>query len=139
MEHLEELRTRLLRVVLYLGAGMVIAWFFHERLVNFIQKPLLDIHLSMTMTHPTDAINFFIKTSLVGGAILASPFILYQVWLFISPGMYANEKRYVWPFMTHDQPVSRRYLVRLSVCAARRHDRPHPGLRQELYTHDYDR
>ena len=100
MEHLQELRTRLLWSVLYLGVGMVIAWFFHVRLVNFIQRPLLDIHLSMTMTHPTDAINLFIKTALVFGAIFASPFILYQVWLFISPGMYAHERKYVFPFLS---------------------------------------
>jgi sec-independent protein translocase protein TatC len=100
MEHLEELRTRLLRAVLFLGIGMVIAWIFRVRLVNLIQKPLLDIHLSMTMTHPTDAINLYIKTALVFGAIFASPFILYQVWLFISPGMYAHERKYVWPFLS---------------------------------------
>ena len=99
MEHLEELRTRLLRAVMWLGLGMVVAWIFHNRLVEFIQKPLLNIGLSMTMTHPTDAINLFIKTALVFGAIFASPFILYQVWLFISPGMYANEKKYVFPFL----------------------------------------
>lgn len=99
MEHLTELRTRLVRSVMWLGAGMVVAWIFHNQLVTFIQKPLLDIHLSMTMTHPTDAINLFIKTALVFGAIFASPFILYQVWLFISPGMYANEKKYVFPFL----------------------------------------
>jgi sec-independent protein translocase protein TatC len=99
MEHLGELRNRLFWSIGFLFAGFIVAWIFHNRLVGYIQKPLVDIGLKMTMTHPTDAINFFIKTSLVGGAILASPFILYQVWLFISPGMYANEKRYVWPFM----------------------------------------
>jgi len=99
MEHLAELRKRLIHSVVYLLVGMAVAWVFHVPLVKFIQKPLLDIHLSMTMTHPTDAINFFIKTAIVFGAIFASPFILYQVWLFISPGMYANEKRYVVPFM----------------------------------------
>jgi len=99
MEHLAELRKRLIHSVVYLLIGMAVAWVFHVPLVKFIQKPLLDIHLSMTMTHPTDAINFFIKTAIVFGAIFASPFILYQVWLFISPGMYANEKRYVVPFM----------------------------------------
>ncbi len=99
MEHLEELRTRLLWIFGYLSAGFVAAWLLRNRLVGFIQRPLLDIGLKMTMTHPTDAINFFVKTSLVGGAILASPFILYQVWLFISPGMYANEKKFVLPFM----------------------------------------
>ena len=99
MEHLEELRTRLFWIFGYLLAGFVVAWIFRNRLVGYIQKPLVDIGLKMTMTHPTDAINFFIKTSLVVGAIFASPLILYQVWLFISPGMYAHEKRYVWPFM----------------------------------------
>jgi sec-independent protein translocase protein TatC len=77
----------------------VIAYAFHNRLLGIIQKPLTDIGLKMTMTHPTDAINFLIKTSAVVGAIIASPFILYQVWLFISPGMYSHERRYVWPFM----------------------------------------
>ncbi len=99
MEHLEELRTRLLWIIGYLAAGFVAAWLLHNQLVGYIQKPLLDIGLKMTMTHPTDAINFFVKTSLVGGAILASPFILYQVWLFIAPGMYSNEKKFVVPFM----------------------------------------
>ena len=99
MEHLEELRNRLFWIFGYLAAGFVVAWIFRNQLVGYIQKPLVDIGLKMTMTHPTDAINFFIKTSLVCGAILASPFILYQVWLFISPGMYQNEKKYVWPFM----------------------------------------
>jgi sec-independent protein translocase protein TatC len=58
------------------------------------------LNLQLNFTHPTDGLNLYLKTSLVGGAILASPFILYQVWLFISPGMYSNEKRYVVPFMT---------------------------------------
>ena len=100
MEHLEELRARLLRAVAYLLLGMIVAWIFHNRLIALIQKPLVNIGLSMTMTHPTDAINLFIKTALVFGAIFASPFILYQVWLFISPGMYSHEKKYVFPFLS---------------------------------------
>jgi sec-independent protein translocase protein TatC len=100
MEHLEELRKRLVRSIIFLLCGFAAAYGFHNRLIAIIQKPLVDVGLSMTMTHPTDAINLFIKTSFVAGAILASPFILYQVWLFISPGMYANEKKYVVPFMT---------------------------------------
>jgi sec-independent protein translocase protein TatC len=99
MEHLGELRTRLIHSVVYLLVGFAVAYIFHVRLVDFIQKPLMDIHLTMTMTHPTDALNLYLKASLVFGAIFASPFILYQVWLFISPGMYANEKKYVVPFM----------------------------------------
>ena len=99
MEHLDELRKRLMHSVAYLVAGMIVAYVFHVRLLNFIQQPLLDIGLKMTMTHPTDALNLVIKTSFVFGAIFASPLILYQLWMFISPGMYAHERRYVIPFM----------------------------------------
>jgi sec-independent protein translocase protein TatC len=99
MEHLEELRKRLLRSLAYLAIGTAIAYCFHSQLINYLQKPLLDFGLQMTQTHPTDAINLYIKASLIFGAIFASPFILYQVWLFIAPGMYANERKYVGPFM----------------------------------------
>ena len=99
MEHLDELRKRLISATIYLVLGMAVAYWFHNQLLNFIQRPLLDIGLKMTMTHPTDALNLVIKTSFVFGAIFSSPFILYQLWLFISPGMYAHEKRYVVPFM----------------------------------------
>jgi sec-independent protein translocase protein TatC len=99
MEHLAELRTRLIHSVAWIAVGVVIAYIFHVPLIEYIQRPLVNIGLKMTMTHPTDALNFLIKTSVVVGIIIASPFVLYQLWLFISPGMYANEKRYVVPFM----------------------------------------
>ncbi len=99
MEHLEELRKRLLHAVAYLLVGFAIAYFFHERLYGIVQAPLDQLHIPLNFTHPTDGLNLYLKTSLVGGAIMASPFILYQIWLFISPGMYANEKKYVFPFM----------------------------------------
>jgi sec-independent protein translocase protein TatC len=100
MEHLEELRKRLIRSVIFLVVGFAVAYAFHEQLYGIIQKPLDDLHIALNFTHPTDGLNLYLKTAFLGGAILASPFILYQVWLFISPGMYANEKRYVWPFMS---------------------------------------
>jgi sec-independent protein translocase protein TatC len=100
MEHLEELRKRLIHSVIYLVIGFAIAYAFHERLYGIIQKPLDDLHIPLNFTHPTDGLNLYLKTAFLGGALIASPFILYQLWLFISPGMYANEKRYVWPFMS---------------------------------------
>lgn len=99
MEHLEELRKRIMWSAGYLFLGCIVAYFLKTQLIALIQKPLVDIGLRMTMTHPTDAVNLVIKTTVVFGAIFASPLILYQVWLFISPGMYANEKKYVLPFM----------------------------------------
>jgi sec-independent protein translocase protein TatC len=100
MEHLEELRKRLIRSVIFLVIGFAIAYAFHERLYGIIQKPLDDLHIALNFTHPTDGLNLYLKTAFLGGALIASPFILYQIWLFISPGMYANEKKYVWPFMS---------------------------------------
>jgi sec-independent protein translocase protein TatC len=99
MEHLTELRKRLIHATVYLLIGFVVAYAFHERLYGFVQRPLDNLHIALNFTHPTDGLNLYLKTALLGGAILASPFILYQLWLFISPGMYANEKRYVVPFM----------------------------------------
>jgi sec-independent protein translocase protein TatC len=99
MEHLDELRKRIIRAVFWLLAGVGVTSIFHERLLMYIQKPLSDSGLKLTQTHPTDALEFLIKTSIIAGAIVASPGILYEVWLFISPGMYANEKKYVLPFM----------------------------------------
>ncbi len=99
MEHLEELRKRILNSLKFLGGGFVVGWIFRVQLYGIIQKPLDDLHLGLYYQHPTDTVNLYIKTALVAGVILASPFILYQIWLFISPGMYANEKKYVFPFM----------------------------------------
>jgi sec-independent protein translocase protein TatC len=100
MEHLDELRKRLIRSVIYLLIGFAVAYAFHERLYGYVQAPLDQLHIPLNFTHPTDGLNLYLKTAFVGGAILASPFILYQLWLFISPGMYQNEKKYVWPFMS---------------------------------------
>ncbi len=99
MEHLEELRKRLIHSVVYLIVGIIGAYFFNDKIIAFLQKPLTDIGLAMTMTHPTDALNLVLKSSFVVGVIVASPFLLYQLWLFISPGLYAQERKYVFPFM----------------------------------------
>jgi sec-independent protein translocase protein TatC len=99
MEHLDELRKRIVHSAIYLAVGFFAAWFFHDRLVNFIQAPLVKVGKSLVMTHPMDALNLDLQVSLIGGAILAAPFILFQVWLFIAPGLYQKERRFVVPFM----------------------------------------
>ena len=100
MEHLDELRKRLIRSVIFLIAGFAVAYYFHVQLFEIVKMPLDNLGISQNFTHPTDILNLYLKTAFVGGTIIASPFILYQLWLFISPGMYAHEKRYVFPFMT---------------------------------------
>ena len=99
MEHLDELRRRIVHSALYLCLGFVVAYVFHEKLYGFVQAPLDALHIRLNYTHPMDPLNLYLQVSLIGGAILASPFILYQVWLFIAPGLYQRERRFVVPFM----------------------------------------
>ena len=99
MEHLDELRRRIVHSAIYLALGFVVCWFFRDRLVTFIQAPLIRIGKTLVFTHPMDPLNLQLQVSLVGGAILASPFVLFQVWLFIAPGLYQKERRFVVPFM----------------------------------------
>ncbi len=100
MEHLEELRKRIVHSAIYLAVGFIVAYIFHERLYGFVQAPLTQLGIKLNYTHPMDPLNLYLQVALIGGAILASPFILYQVWLFIAPGLYQKEKRFVIPFMT---------------------------------------
>ena len=106
LEHLEELRKRLIHSGVYLIIGFFAAYGFHERIYAFMQQPIVTAlnkhHLDpqLVYTNPVDVFNLFLKISMMAGVILASPFVLYQVWLFISPGLYRQEKRYILPFMT---------------------------------------
>ena len=99
MEHLDELRKRIVHSALYLAGGFVVAWIFKDWLLHLLQGPLLKIGKSLVFTHPMDALNLYLQVALLAGAIIASPFILFQVWLFIAPGLYQKERRFVVPFM----------------------------------------
>jgi len=99
MEHLEELRKRIVHSAAYLAVGFVVAYAFHVKLYGLVQAPLDKLGIKLNYTHPMDPLNLYLKVALIGGAILAAPFILYQVWLFIAPGLYQKERRFVIPFM----------------------------------------
>jgi sec-independent protein translocase protein TatC len=106
IQHLEELRRRIIHSFVYIAAGFFLAYWKHDAIYGFMQKPIVKAlqkhHLDTQLVYhnPIDPFNLYLKVSFVGGIILASPFVLYQVWLFISPGLYKHEKRYVVPFMT---------------------------------------
>jgi sec-independent protein translocase protein TatC len=106
LEHLAELRRRIIHSAIYLIVGFFIAWFFHEKIYYFMEKPILIAlakhHLPTQLVYhnPIDPFNMYLKISFMAGCILACPFVLYEVWLFISPGLYKNERRYVVPFMS---------------------------------------
>jgi sec-independent protein translocase protein TatC len=104
-EHLEELRRRLLRSVAALLAGSGICFYFANNIYALLARPLtnalhgLGVSEKLVYTNPIDPFNLYIKLALFGGVFLASPYILWQLWLFVSPGLYRHEKTYVWPFV----------------------------------------
>jgi sec-independent protein translocase protein TatC len=105
LEHLEELRVRLLRSIYSLIVGAALCFWFREPIYNYLAKPITDaLHAQgmaekLAYLNPVDPFNLYIKISILGGIFVASPFILWQLWMFISPGLYRHEKKYVWPFV----------------------------------------
>jgi sec-independent protein translocase protein TatC len=105
LEHLEELRRRVVYGFLYVVGGLCICWGFHEKIFAILQKPiavaLANHHLDQKLVYlnPTDPFDMYLKVSFLAGVFVASPFVLYQVWAFIAPALYGNERRYVLPFM----------------------------------------
>ncbi len=105
LEHLEELRTRLLRSIYAIIICTGVGFYFRDAIYAYLSKPLTDslvaLHMSpkLVYVNPVDPFNLYIKLAIVAGLFLASPYVLWQLWLFIAPGLYRNEKRYVWPFV----------------------------------------
>ncbi len=105
LQHLEELRSRLVKSAAYVVVGCIVAWFYIDRIWAWIQKPIVDalaknhMETSLVYTNPTEPFNMNLKVAMIAGIFISSPFILYQIWAFISPGLYRTEKKYVLPFM----------------------------------------
>ena len=102
LEHLDELRTRIIRSCMAIGVGMLIAFVFIERIVNFVLAPtrrMLPSGAVLIYTSPTEAFSLYVNIALIAGILLAAPVIMFQVWRFIAPGLYANEKKFAIPFV----------------------------------------
>jgi sec-independent protein translocase protein TatC len=105
LDHLEELRTRLVYSIAAVAVGFFACWWKVERIYDVMQRPIVkalrDNGMSEKLVYlnPTEPFNLYLKIAALAGLFLTSPFVLYQVWMFISPGLYRNEKRYVVPFM----------------------------------------
>ena len=105
LDHLEELRRRLIYSILSVAGGFLLSWSFAERIFALMQRPIVEalgrhkLDQTLVYLNPTEPFNLYLKVGFVAGLFLASPLVLYQVWLFISPGLYRREKRYVMPFL----------------------------------------
>jgi len=102
LEHLDELRKRIVRSLLALCVGVGIAAFYIEELYAFVMLPLRQMLRpgeTMIYTYPTEAFMLYIRIALIAGLFISAPLIFWQVWLFVAPALYAKERRYAIPFV----------------------------------------
>jgi len=105
LQHLEELRRRIIYSIIAVAGGFFLCWGYAEKIFGLMQRPIMvalkknGMAEKLVYLSPTEPFNLYLKIGFLAGLFAASPFVLYQVWLFISPGLYRKEKRYVFPFM----------------------------------------
>jgi sec-independent protein translocase protein TatC len=102
VEHLEELRKRIILAGIGVAAAVVVAAFFAERVFDFIFTPInafLPPNGHFIYIRPGEGFSIYMQVMVMSGAILAAPWVLYQLWLFIAPGLYQREKRFAIPFV----------------------------------------
>jgi sec-independent protein translocase protein TatC len=101
LEHLDELRKRITHAVAALLVGFLVAFAFANYVFDFVYKHLtanIPGH-KFIFTDPGEGFFLWVKVALVSGVLLSSPYVMWQVWLFIAPGLYAKEKRLAIPFV----------------------------------------
>ena len=101
-DHLEELRKRLIVAFVAIAVATVGAYFFSEHLFRLLMAPLLGVmpaESGLIFTSLTETFFTYLKISLLAGFFAASPVVIYQIWRFSAPGLYAKEKRYIFPFV----------------------------------------
>ncbi len=102
VSHLKELRDRLVVSIVALGVAFVITYNFKEAIFRFLMKPftaVMPTGSSFIFTTVTEAFLTYFKVSIVAALFLAAPVILFEVWKFVSPGLYEKEKRFMYPFI----------------------------------------
>ena len=102
LDHLDELRKRLVYTALGLLGGFVVAFAFIRYIFEFIMVPLQQVLPDggrLVYTEPAEAFFLYMKIAALAGLVLATPVTLSQVWLFIAPGLYSKEKKFAVPFV----------------------------------------
>src|SRR2546429_4891216 len=99
LEHLGELRVRIVRALIALLVGTLIGLPFSQYIVDWLARPVTRLNYSLVFTAPAEAFWVQMKVGLIVGIFLVAPAILWQVWAFIAPGLHAQEKKYALPFV----------------------------------------
>ena len=101
VEHLTELRTRLVIAGMAIGVGGILGFFLYEPVLEILQRPYCDLRdeCSFLVTNPIDSFALRLKISAYIGLFVASPVVFWQIWKFVTPGLYDRERRYAVPFI----------------------------------------
>lgn len=105
LQHLEELRRCIFRAIVGVIVAFFVCFAYADQIYGFMEKPLVQIlkahglNEKLVYFNPIDPFNLYVKLGLIAGLFLASPWVLYQVWRFIAPGLYPRERKYVVPFV----------------------------------------
>jgi sec-independent protein translocase protein TatC len=114
MDHLRELRNRVVKIAIAIVAGAIVAWVFYDRIWAFMQRPYCQavgyckvntLGHSLFISNVMDGFYLHIKVSIIAGAVITSPIWLYQLWAFVAPGLYAREKRWTYAFLGTAVPL----------------------------------
>ena len=105
LAHLEELRKRIIFSSLGVLVGFLSCWSYADRIFGLMQQPIIQalrhhgLGGGLVYLNPTEPFNLYLEVGFAAGLFAASPLVFYQLWLFIAPGLYRTEKRYVLPFL----------------------------------------
>lgn len=103
IDHLRDLRNVVIFSLIYIGLGMCVAWIYKEEIFDIIRKPISPFlkgsNGGLVYTNIMENFIAYIKVALIGGVILSCPFWMHQLWRFISPALYKNEKKYALGFI----------------------------------------
>jgi sec-independent protein translocase protein TatC len=125
MDHIRELRNRVVKMALALIAGMIVGFIFFNPVWHFIERPLCSAVIrghtgcdtlgvnQLVLNGPLDAFYLRVKVAFIVGVILSSPVWLYQIWAFVAPGLYAREKRWSYIFLGTAIPL---FLIGITLC-----------------------
>ena len=99
-EHIEELRQRLFKSFIAIIVGFLIAWPFKKKILLLLERPLPpNLQGKLIFLSPPEAFFTALKISFFAGILISLPYVLYQVWKFVEPGLYEHEKKFILPFM----------------------------------------
>ena len=99
LEHLGELRTRIIWSLVPSAVGLLVAFHFSDKVLLYLRRPLDRVNVQLVALTPTESFWTSMKISMVLGVVFAMPVILWQVWAFVSPGLHKHERRFAGPFV----------------------------------------